>query len=152
MQIGELFQEIAIGRLVFLNASFYRGQLAVADINVAFRLVTLLDEWFFFRFQLCNRLRLFPRILVPFFFDSFYSFFDLRDSNGDFLLLLLQFLQSDDLVAQFGKIGRLGCAFAAKIDFALLQKALLMTKRNARSLAPDFQSNLAKACANETHG
>jgi hypothetical protein len=27
-----------------------------------------------------------------------------------------------------------------------------MTKRDARSLAPDFQSNLAKAGANETHG
>jgi hypothetical protein len=89
---------------------------------------------------------------VPFFFDPFYSFFDLCDSDCDFLLFLLQFLKSDDLVAQFGKIGRLGCAFAAQIDFALLQEALFMTKRNARSLAPDFQSNLAKAGANETHG
>ena len=127
-------------------------QFALADVNVAFRLVALLDEWLFFRLQFCNRLRLFARILVPFFFDAFYSFFDLCDSNCDFLLFLLQLLKSDDLVAQLGKIGRLGCAFATQIDFALLQKALLMTKRNARSLATDFQSNLAKAGANETHG
>jgi hypothetical protein len=32
-----------------------------------------------------------------------------------------------------------------------LQEALLMTKRDACSLATDFQSNLAKAGANETH-
>ena len=49
MQIGELFQEIAIGGFVFLNASFYGNQLALADVNVAFRLVALLDERLFFR-------------------------------------------------------------------------------------------------------
>src|SRR4029078_7213752 len=99
-----------------------------------------------------NRLRLFARILFPFLFDLLYSFFDLCDSKGDFLLFLLQFLKSDDLVAQLGKICRLGSPFAPQINFALLQEALLMAKRHACSLATDFQSNLAKAGANETHG
>jgi hypothetical protein len=43
-------------------------------------------------------------------------------------------------------------AFASQIDFTLLEKAPLVTKRHARSLAADFQSHLAKACADETHG
>ena len=152
MEIGELFQEIAIGSLALLNASFYGGQFALADVHIAFGLVALLEKRLLFRLQLCNRLRLFARILLPFFFDLFYSFFDLCDSKCDFLLFLLQLLKSDDLIAQLGKIGRLGSAFASQIDFALLQETLLMTKRHARSLATDFQSNLAKAGANETHG
>jgi hypothetical protein len=152
MKIGDLFQEIAVGSLAFPNTSFYGGQFALADVNVAFRLVALLEKWLFFRLQLCNRLSLFARILLPFFFDLFYSFFDPRDSKCDFLLLLLQLLKSDYLIAQLGKIGRLGSAFAPQIDFALLQETLLMTQRDARSLASDFQSNLAKAGANKTHG
>jgi hypothetical protein len=95
---------------------------------------------------------LFARILLPFFFDLFYSFFDPRDSKCDFLLFLLQLLKSDYLIAQLGKIGRLGSALTPQVNFALLQETLLMTKRNARSLASDFQSDLAKAGANETHG
>jgi hypothetical protein len=67
-------------------------------------------------------------------------------------LFLLQLLKSDYLIAQLGKIGRLGSALAPQIDFALLQETLLMTQRDARSLASDFQSNLAKAGANKTHG
>src|SRR5207244_12553273 len=51
----------------------------------------------------------------------------------------------------FGKIGRLRSAFASEVDFTFLEKALLVAKRDARSLAPDFQSDLAKACADETH-
>src|SRR5215475_2104800 len=152
MQIGELFQEIAVGSLTFSNASFYGGQFALADLDVAFRLVAPLEKWFFFRLQLCNRPRLFARILLPFFFDLFDSFFDSCDSKCDFLLFLLQFLKRDDLVAQLRKIGRLGGALAPEIDLALPQETLLVTKRDARSLAPDFQSNLAKAGANETHG
>ena len=152
MKIGELFQEIAIGSLAFSNTSFYGGQFALADVNVVFRLVASLEKWLFFRLQLCNRLRLFARILLPFLFDLFYSFFDPRDTKCDFLLFLLQLFKSDNLIAQFGKIGRLGSALAPQVDFALLQETLLMTKRHARSLASDFQSDLAKACANETHG
>jgi hypothetical protein len=67
-------------------------------------------------------------------------------------LFLLQLLKSDDLIAELWKVRRLGSAFAPEIDFALLQEAPLMAKRHAGSLATDFQSNLAKAGTNETHG
>src|SRR6266542_4063511 len=97
MQIGELFQEITVGSLAFLNASFHGGQLALADVDVAFRLVALLEKWLLFRLQLCNRLSLFARILF-----------------------LLQFLKSDYLIAQLWKTSRLGSALAPEIDFALL--------------------------------
>jgi hypothetical protein len=43
-------------------------------------------------------------------------------------------------------------AFASKVDFTFLEKALLVAKRHAGSLAPDLQSDLAKACADKTHG
>ena len=92
------------------------------------------------------------RILLPFFFDFFNPFFDPCDSERDFLLFLLQLLKSDDLIAELWKVRRLGSAFAPEIDFALLQEAPLMAKRHAGSLATDFQSNLAKAGTNETHG
>jgi len=45
----------------------------------------------------------------------------------------------------------LGCAFASKIYFAFLQEPLLVTERDSRSLAPYFQGDLAKACADKTH-
>src|SRR5207244_4767890 len=98
VEIGELFQEIAIGSLAFLNTPFYGGQFALADANVAFRLVTFLEKWLFFSLQLCNRLSLFARSLLPFFFDLFYSFFDPCDSKCDFLLFLLQLFLSDDFI------------------------------------------------------
>jgi hypothetical protein len=50
-------------------------------------------------------------------------------------LLLLQFLEGNDLVAQLRKICRLRGAFASEVDFALLQKTPLVPKRYARSLA-----------------
>src|SRR2546421_11069612 len=152
MKVRRLFAEDGIGGFAFPNTSFYGAQFALADVNVAFRLVAPLEKWLFFRVQFSDRLSLFARILLPFFFDLFYSFFDPRDTKCDFLLFLLQLFKSDNLIAQFGKIGRLGSALAPQVDFALLQKTLLMTKRHARSLASDFQSDLAKACANETHG
>ena len=68
------------------------------------------------------------------------------------LFVLAQLLKRHDLVAQFGKIGRLRSAFASEVDFTFLEKALLVAKRDARSLAPDLQPDLAKACADETHG
>ena len=49
IQIGKLLQEIAIGSLAFLNTPFYGGQFALADINVAFCLVTFLEKRLFFR-------------------------------------------------------------------------------------------------------
>jgi hypothetical protein len=42
-------------------------------------------------------------------------------------------------------------AFASEVDFTFLEKALLVAKRHARSLAPDLQPDLAKACPDETH-
>jgi hypothetical protein len=115
-------------------------------------LVALLHERLLFSFQLCNRLRLLARILLPFFFDLFYAFFDPCDSESDFFLFLLQLLKSDDLVAKLREIGRLGSAFAAEIDFTPLEEAPFVTQCDTRSLATDFQSNLAEAGANETHG
>jgi hypothetical protein len=67
-------------------------------------------------------------------------------------LFLLELLKRHDLVAQFWKIGRLSSAFPSEVDFTFLKKALFVAKRDARSLAPDLQSDLAKACPDETHG
>jgi hypothetical protein len=89
--------------------------------------------------------------LLPFFFDLFDPFFDLCDSKCDFLLFLLKFLKSDDLITQLGKIRSLRSTLAPKADFTLLQETLLVTKRNTGSLASDFQSDLSKASANKTH-
>src|SRR5215472_17903876 len=115
-------------------------------------LVALLNKGLLLRFQLCNRLSLFPRILLPFFFNPFYSFFDPRDSKRDFFLFLLELFKRDDFVAQFWKISRLRGAFASEVDFTFLEEALLVAKRHACSLAPDLQSDLAETCANEAHG
>src|SRR5437667_7898295 len=116
------------------------------------RLVPLLEKRLLICLQLCKRLSLFARILLPFFFDRFYSFFDSRDLKCDFFLLLLQLLQRNDLIAQLGEIGCLRSAFASKIDLTSLEKTLLVTKRDARPLALDLQCNLTKACADEAHG
>jgi hypothetical protein len=89
---------------------------------------------------------------LPFFFNFLYPFFDPRDPKSDFLLFLLQFLKSDNLITQLGKIRGLRSALASKTYFTLLQETLLVTKRDAGSLASDFQSDLAKASANKTHG
>jgi hypothetical protein len=151
MQIGELFQEIAIRSFALVNAAFHAGKLALAYLDIILRLIALLEERLLLRFQPCNCFRLFAGILLPFFFDPFYSFFDPRDSKCDFLLLLLELLKRHDLAAQFWKIGRLRSAFASEVDFTFLEKALLVAKRHARSLAPDLQPDLAKACPDETH-
>src|SRR5438552_4497424 len=151
MQVGELFQQFAIGGFALLNPAFYAGKLALAYIHVIVCLVALLKKRLLLRFQLCNCRRVFARNLLPFFFDPFYSFLDPSDSQCHFFLLLLQLLQRDDLIAQLGEIGRLRGAFASEVDFTFLEKALLVTKRHAGSLASDFQPDLAKACADETH-
>src|SRR5438552_11581230 len=151
MQIGELFQEIAIRSFALLNAAFHARKLALAHIDIILGLTALLEKRLLLRFQPCNRRSLFAGILLPFFFNPFYSFFDARYSKRDFFLLLLELLERHDFIAQFWKIGRLRSAFASEIDFTFLEKALLVAKRHARSLAPDLQSDLAKACPNETH-
>ena len=151
MQVGQLFQQFAIGGFALLNPAFHSGKLALAYIDVILCLVALLKKRLLLRFQLRNCRRQFARNLLPFFFDPFYSFLDPSDSQCHFFLLLLQLLQRDDLIAQLGKIGRLRGAFASEVDFTFLEKAPLVTKRHAGSLAPDFQPDLAKACADETH-
>src|SRR5437867_13397055 len=138
MQIGELFQEIAIRSFALLNAAFHAGKLALAHLEIMLRLIALLEERLLLRFQPCKCFRLFAGILLPFFFDPFYSFFDPRDSKCDFFLLLLQLFKSNYLVAKLGEIRCLRSAFASKVDFTFLQQSLLMTKRHASPLAPDL--------------
>ena len=99
MQIRELFQEIAIRSFALLKTPFHAGKLTLAHVQVMLRLVLLLEKRLLICLQLCKRLSLFARILLPFFFDRFYSFFDSRDLKCDFFLLLLQFLQRNDLIA-----------------------------------------------------
>ena len=151
VQIGELFQEIALGSFVFLNAASHPGQLAFTDINGVLRLIMLLEKRLFLRFQFCDRRMLVARILLAFFLDLLDPFFDLSDPERDFLLFLLQFLERDNLIAQLGKIGRLRSAFASEIDFTFLEQAFLVTQRHARPLPLNFQGDFAKACADETH-
>ena len=92
------------------------------------------------------------RVLFPLQFDLADSFFDRRNPKRDFLLFLLQFLEGDDLVADFGKIDGLRRAFAAEIDLALLQDAFLVAQCHPRFLPANLQPDLAQPCANETHG
>ena len=92
MQIGKLFQEIAIGSFALLNAPLHAGKLSFAHLRGALRLVALLEERFFLGFQLRNCMGLFTRDLLAFFLNSFYSFVNPRDPQRDFFLLLLQFL------------------------------------------------------------
>jgi hypothetical protein len=63
----------------------------------------------------------------------------------------LQLLWRNDLVSQLGEIGRLRSAFAPEANFTLLEQASLVTKRDARPLAPDLQADFAEACADEAH-
>jgi hypothetical protein len=95
---------------------------------------------------------LFARIFLPIRLDLFNPLFNLGDSKRDLFLLLLQLFQCDDLTAQLRKIRRLCGAFAAEIYFAFLQQTFFVTQRQARSLASDFQRDLTKPCADETHG
>jgi hypothetical protein len=124
-----LFQEIAIGRFVFLNAASHGRQLAFTDINGVLHLIVLLEKRLFLRVQLCNGRMLVARILLAFFLDLLDSFFDLSNAECDLLLFLLQFLECDNLIAQLWEIGRLCSAFASEIDFTFLEQAFLVTQR-----------------------
>ena len=92
MQIGKLFQEIAIGSFALLNAPLYAGKLPFAHLRGALRLVTFLEEGLLVCFEFRNCVRLLTRDLLTFFFNSFYSFVDPRDPQRDFFLLLFQLL------------------------------------------------------------
>ena len=67
-------------------------------------------------FQLRNRLGLFTRDLLPFFFDPLYSFFDPCQPERDFLLLLLQFFESDDFIALASEEVAIRSVFPHEID------------------------------------
>src|SRR5207244_8618812 len=74
------------------------------------------------------------------------------DPEPDFFLFVVQLLECDDFAAERRKIGRLRGAFASEIYFTFLEEAPLLTQRHPRSLALNFQGDLAKACADKTHG
>ena len=151
MEIGELFQKIPISGFTFLDPAFDSGEPTLACINIVPGFVALVEQRLLLRFELDNSRTLFTRISLPFLLDSLYPFLNARNSKSDFFLLLLQLFQRNDLVAQLGKICRLRCPLPSEVDFTFLEKALLMAKSDARSLAPDLQSDLAKTCADETH-
>ena len=138
MQIGELFQKIAIGSFALLNAPLHAGKFSFAHLGGAFRLISLMKERLFLCFEFRDCVRLLACDLLPLFFDPFYSLVNPCDPQRDFFLLLLQFLQRNDLVAQFGKICCLRCALAPEVDFASLQKAPVVSKRYTRSLTPEL--------------
>ena len=71
-------------------------------------------------------------------FNPANAIFDLRDSQGHFSLLLLQFLERDDLVSKLGKIRRLARAFAAEVDLAALEMPLLVPDSHPGLLPPNL--------------
>src|SRR6516225_5844663 len=116
-----------------------------------FRFVSTLQDWFFFLFQLGDRVALRSRILRPFGFDRFERVFDLCNPQRDFLLFLLELLESDDFVPNFRETGGLGSAFPPQRDLTTLQLSSNVSQRQARALAAHFQAKLAQTGADETH-
>ena len=135
MQIGELFQKIAIRSLALLNAALDARELAFANLGICLRVIALLKKRLLLCFELRNCLGEITRNLLPFFFDRFNSFFDPRNSQGDFFLFLFQFFERDNLAAELGKICRLRRALASQIDLTFLEKTPVMPERHPRSLA-----------------
>ena len=91
VQIGKLFQKIAIGSFALLNAPLHPAELSFGYLCGALRLVTLLKKRLFLCFEFRNSVRLLTRDLLAFFFNSFYSFVNPCDPQSDFFLLLFQF-------------------------------------------------------------
>ena len=79
MQIGKLFQKIAIGSFALLNTPLHARELSFAYLRGALRLVALLQERLFLRFEFRNCVRLLTRDLLAFFFNPFYAFINPRD-------------------------------------------------------------------------
>src|SRR5216684_3059777 len=121
-----------------MNPPLNRTYFALTQLSRALGVVATLRDWFLLRFQLRHRFGLLFGVRFPLCLDLFDALFDLRDPNCDFLLFLLEFLQSHDLVPEFGKIRSLRSPFAAKKNFALLQQPFLVPQYHARSLPPDF--------------
>ena len=117
-----------------------------------FRFVSTLHSRLFFLFQLADGVTLSPRILGPFGFDLFERIFDLCNPQCDFLLFLLELLQSDDFVPDFWETGGLGGAFAPQINLTALQLSPDVSQRHTRALPAHFQAKLAQTGADKTHG
>src|SRR4051794_40594391 len=117
-----------------MNSALNGTQLSLANISIPLSFVPPLNDRLLLRFHFRDRLILISQVLLTICLDFLYSFFNLGDSQRDFLLLLLQLFQGDDLVAQLRKICSLSGAFAAEIDLGFLQQPLLMTQGEARLL------------------
>src|SRR5438045_8175326 len=89
VQIGKLFQEIAIGSFALLNAPLHPAELSLGYLCGALRLVTLLNKRLFLCFAFRTSVRLLTRDWLAFFFHLFYSFVNPRSLLTSFFLLLI---------------------------------------------------------------
>ena len=117
MQVGKFFQELAIGQIAVLNAALHRAKLERAYIGRALCFIATLQNRFFLRIQFCHSFALLPRILLLFCLDLFDSFLDLRNSERDFFLFLLEFFERDDPATGHG-LYQLTSATGDRIDYA----------------------------------
>ena len=147
----KLFQQVAIGRVVFLDAALDCGQLFVAALGRGFRAVAAFDQRTLLLFELGQGGGLFAGIFLALLLDLLERFLDLCDPDRDFFLLLLELFQRDDFVAHFRKVGRFRGPFATEGDLGFLQDTFLVLQRQARALAPRFQRQLAKSSGDKTH-
>ena len=83
--------------------------------------------------------------------DLFERLLNFCDPDRDLSLLLLEFLQRDDLIAHLGKIRGFRRAFPPQRDLGFLQAALLVPERDARTLAAHLQRQLTKSGGDKTH-
>ena len=151
LQIGKLFQQIAVGGFVFTQTLIDAGKLAIANICCRFRFVAALDNRLLFLFELRDGSVLLFRVLQTLRLDLFDPLLQLRNSRRNFALFVFQLFQRDNFVADFRKVDRLRATLAAKTDFTFLQKPLLMAQGHARFLTANLETNLAQPGANETH-
>src|SRR5438132_736436 len=121
-----------------MNPPLNRTYFALTQLSRALGVVATLRDWFLLRFQLRHRFALLFGVRFPLSLDLFDPLFDLRDPKGDFFLFLLEFLESDNLVPELGKIRCLRSSFATESDFAFLQQPFFVPQYHARSLPPDF--------------
>ena len=152
LQFGELLQQVAVGRVVLLQPALDARQLAIANIGRGLRFVLPLQDRLLLFLEFRQRRVLFFGVLFPLQFDLANPFLDRRDPERDFFLFLLQFLERDDFIAHFRKVHRLRATFAAEIDLALLQHALLVAQCDPRLLPANLQPDFAQPCSDETHG
>src|SRR5947209_1936172 len=151
LNLGQFFQQLLVGGVVFLNPMLDRVDFTLAKFGRGLGVIPPLQNRLFLRVQLRHRLGLFFRVVLALDFDVFDSLFDLRDSQRDFLLFLLELLERDDLVAQLGEMRGLGCSFPPESDFTFLEQPFFVSQHHASALPADFQPDFAQTCANEVH-